>query len=90
LLTGALLGGICLLVARSNRRRLTPAFAILAFGLLLVCAGCGGAAPGSSGNGSGTGGGTGGTPTGTKTATFSATNSANGQVVSANFTLTVN
>jgi subtilase family serine protease len=90
LLTGALLGGICLLVARSNHRRLTPAFAILAFGLLLVCAGCGGAAPGSSGNGSGTGGGTGGTPTGTKTATFSATNSANGQVVSANFTLTVN
>jgi subtilase family serine protease len=78
------------LAARSKQRRLTPVLALLAFAMIVVSVGCGGAVKsGGSGGSGGTGGTSGGTPTGTTTATVSVTNAATSAVTSVNLTLTV-
>jgi subtilase family serine protease len=75
------------MAARSKQRRLVPVMAVLAFAMIVVSAGCGGAVNSSGGGGGG--GTTGGTPTGTTTTTVSVTNASTSAVTSANLTLTV-
>ena len=78
LLAGSLLGAICFFGLRGGQRRWAPAFAIFGLGMLVACAGCGGGAGGSTG-----------TPTGTTTAKVTMTNPSNNNVISFDFSLSV-
>jgi subtilase family serine protease len=89
-----LMVGVAMLVtlaiaAPGKRRRLAPVLAVLAFAMMIVSAGCGGAVNSSGGGGGGGGGTSGGTPTGTTTTTVSVTNAATSGVTSVNLTLKV-